>query len=441
MLNQMPDEDFDDLKAITIEDIPSSPPPPVRVRDRHHSGHHGALGAVGPDPSELVNLPSPAPHNKIKRQNARKAVRRSKSAFDSGPSRRPLTELDPREPYTSWSSDSNRKNSRNRTRQFSLPEGQNPPVHHVDPDLFVTSKYNPDIQFVSGETSVTVAPAEVLLSRPKVEEESGGQKPLPPIPTPSCTNICDSPEIQFRPRHRPPSGRSADRRRARRGSPKRGASVSDHVKAVVVDDGLLLPASSTPLKDLPGYVADSQGDDDSSSPNLTLESCSTGTSDLSSQTPSSAFTPSTSRSVTPSTYYTPESSRPSSITDTSDFSTSCSEDSPYIHKFSEKSSLPDLDEKSESSSTLTEHTTTQGTLSGDSNGNTGEEEKARPKTSIFKLPGFLRKNDEPSSLPTSQQSSVVGLDWLFSTDSDSLSSGIYGTFFLIFFSYFLYLNG
>ena len=173
------------------------------------------------------------------------------------------------------------------------------------------------------------------------------------------------------------------------------------------------------------------------------------TSGVSSQRSYPSATPSTSRSITPSTFYTPESSRRSSLTDTSEVSSGTHDDQIFVtHKTKQPSPIVESDSCTDSSNTLTEAgvpasiendvttattcttttttTTTTASTTPPATDNGDSEKGAKPKTtsSIFKLPAFLRKgNEEVPSLPQSTQSSVVGLDWLFSTDSDSASSG------------------
>ena len=457
---------------------PPPPPPPARLRERHHSGQH-AMGAVGPDPSELMNLPPPSPHSRIRRRRARKAIRRTKTTLDSRPLRKQLSDLDPREPQ-----ESSKPGSRLRTRQFSLPEGNDPPAHPIDPDMFITSRTNHD----SGDQNQHggyngPGPCPPAPTLPRLESPRG----TPPLETSIDIPAEVVPQLQLVPpdsssppdlgevfsQSKPPIGRSSGRRQLKRTENvevlEEGPSQTQEEKDQGLEevDGAVCVevtpteavcvahpppvTTSTPQKQSPSpsvpdspvvtvptsphrspgelFPPEDMEDSLSCSPNITIDSCSTHMSDLSSSltTPSSTLTPATSRSVTPSAFFTPESSRPSSTTtdSTSDFSTSYSDDSPFNFRLvDKKSAIPELDEKSESSSTLTEQTNNINTQ-GDSNDSNGNSDKSRPKSiNFFKLPGFLRKSseDKVGSLPTSQQSSVVGLDWLFSTDSDSLSS-------------------
>lgn len=466
----MPEDDLYDLDSIKIEESPSyssapPPPPPVRMRERHHSGQH-AMGAVGPDPSELMNLPPPSPHSRIYRRRARKAIRRTKTSLDSRPLRKQLTDLDPREPQDLLrASEGGKPAGRMRTRQLSLPEGAESMMHPIDPAVFVTSRTvnetdkavqggdgSPALCTSSSNNNVSVneskspskekpleeVPAETIL------EQSDGACAESAIPDTPVSDM-DSVEVDFLPHNRPPSGRSSHRRPLQREEKVDMQDLSPKLEepdVVVLEEGPIIPlkdkalctehpppvVASTPQTQLPGYSPGILDNDSSPSTPAPQDTSSTHTSDVSSNlTVSSTLTPPASRSVTPSTFYTPESSRPSSTTDTtSEFSTTYSDDSPYTFRIPEKRTpILELDEKSESSSTLTETTTTLAENNGDSNG-----EKSKPLDgtgkgcNIFKLPGFLRKSSEETavSLPVSQQSSVVGLDWLFSTDSDSLSS-------------------
>ena len=133
-----------------------------------------------------------------------------------------------------------------------------------------------------------------------------------------------------------------------------------------------------------------------------------------------------SRSNTPSSFYTPESSRKSSISCSSDYSTSpaftsTGDASPATLPKPRSIDIPlNKNERTDSNQTLTEQNVNA--LNG--NG----KNKILP---FFKVTGFLSGNhgSQDSSKSQSQQSSMVGLDWLFPTDSSE--SGTSGKFTLL----------
>ncbi|KAK2158891.1 hypothetical protein LSH36_162g06035 [Paralvinella palmiformis] len=82
----------------------------------------------------------------------------------------------------------------------------------------------------------------------------------------------------------------------------------------------------------------------------------------------------------------------------------------------------DVEEKSDSTHTLTEHTNKD--CSTDS-----VTKKAKQPSKLFRMSALLKgdgqqsTNGDSARSSQSQQSSIVGLDWLFGTDTDSMSSG------------------
>ncbi len=432
-----------------VDDSPDMHGSDNRSFTRSDSRDSDPAGAAGSLSDTRTSSPLSVGH-RIKPRRARRAVRRAKSSNDEPKRRRIFSDIDPREPQVPRSE---AIRSQSRTRQFSLPEGQSH-GQTSDPDLMVTSQFNPNFTFASPQTKRSNSePKEVQPSQNESvrtsksactmsdEEkiERGGRLKLRHSRSEDVSDV--PPEVEFRPgASRTSSIKSVDRDKTKDNKPVRRTSSkgSRHRKN---------RGRSTLNEPRHDSSFESTKSEDVIPNNATTLDCSKS-SRGSVRSSGSTVTPATSRSVTPSTFYTPESSCRSSITDMSELSSVTSDEVIMSHHSlkSNKSSrkvepLTQLPEKSESSSTLTDkeqkqHPASSSSFSSDPGsdrksktlpeGDDKNDKNIKPKSaSFFKLPAFLRKgsDESPPSLPQSQQSSVVGLDWLFSTDSDSASSG------------------
>ena len=164
-------------------------------------------------------------------------------------------------------------------------------------------------------------------------------------------------------------------------------------------------------------------------PRVSQASC--GSQSTSSCTPT--LTPSTSRSVTPLVFQTPGGSNTSlaehdaavnNAVAFSDQSDSSTPKPPRPHHLDLTGNSPEVDKSVPTGIVSFDETLGSKFECIDSISN-GKSKQDSP--SFFKIPSLFKKmedKEESSSLSQSQQSSIVGLDWLFSTDSDSQSSGI-----------------
>ena len=369
----------------------------------HSPGHGTSLeGCNGSDDGH----PSPdlGPPMRIKPRRARRAMRRAKSSAEDRP-RRAFTETDPdpREPPLPRLDFSK---ARTRARGYSLPEtGTAHRAEFEAEDPPIPSEFDSNFSFSSPKgrrgKSADVA---------RGSSEGLKDSPLGIEAPPDCSTTPDDdlkmPEVRFKPQARTSSTRSADRiRRSSRNNSRRrnkgrgrasfnSSSLDSSIESGHLDEDLSFDRS--------GLFRDS------------------GQSGRS--LPSSVTT--VERSLTPSTFYTPESSRRSSLNDAPQRS-SLERESPARRRNPEPHAV--VDESSESNCTLTEPAVIAAgeIANGEELGAVGGEDTQSRRRQLLAMPQYYQPNGsrDDSLLPQSQQSSVVGLDWLFSTDSDSASSG------------------
>ncbi len=405
----------------SMEDLPSS----------------DIVPSVSPRPSSPLSGEEYRDHqeillgSRVRPRRARKAVRRSKSALDARPKLR-LSESDPREPpvprieRTStrppWTGRP-RTRGRGRARQMSLPESSYLDsdrvigLHQVSPDPEADSVVMTSFQ---RETSFSNSSRDHLGVRistsPNIDtHESCDVCYGVSVPTPFDTNmnreqpnLADIPLVEFK--------------------SKRLKSPCDKEKQEGNDDGI--KKTKAMLNEPSPFDTGSEVDDVPSSKTSTLEAPHRPRAMLlsasSTQKPSSVM-PSlaTDEQMLGSVIQTPNGSRKSSV---------CGGAEAAAHVTSNVTAHVTSDDSNPSSPrpSRPQNLTFDNLECDDKNDDPSAEcsSKKKPKresTAFFKLPGFLSKaedKDTPSSLPHSQQSSIVGLDWLFSTDSDdSPSSG------------------
>ena len=419
-----------------MEDLPTDSRPPVSPRPssplsgEDYSDHHDMI-----------------PGSRVRPRRARKAVRRSKSALGARPKLR-LSENDPREPpvprverttsRTPWTGRP-RSRGRGRARQMSLPEN----TYLDESDRVIgLHQVSPDPQTDGAANIITPFPVEAVFSTvPLSRQHSSSVSPegsinLSPqggssaVPTPDSSdrdqksNSADTPHVQFRIKKSRTSSAKSAKDNKTTGS---NAESTKKTKAMLNE-----PLSS----DTGGELEDnSVTSDTKTSPLETPERPRASQTSVASQSTSSCtptLTPSTSRSVTPLVFQTPEGSKTclterDAVVNTgmvlSDESDSPKPPRPH-HLDLAEDSPSEVDKSIPTSSVSFDETLSSKCDRMDNIGGKGKSK--RESTSFFKIPSLFRKTEDKengSSLPQSQQSSIVGLDWLFSTDSDSPSSG------------------
>lgn len=294
---------------------------------------------------------------------------------------------------------------RSRSKQFSLGDSR---TQSSDPELVLISRFNPDVRFVnpshnspsssksSREARIPKTPSDQNLSSPSSYKET----------SPECDNNGSTvreqssfsydddgfiPPVDFMPRpFTRPSIKQIERKGAirRTGRTKRSYTIDHPGTADLVNY-----FKHKPNRDL---IDDSHMTSmESTSSQYSAKSC-----------------PSTPRSKeTSSSFYTPQSS--SSRSNTSDFSTltPSSSDEPWTLR---QADFEPKREKSESAQTLTEHNINR------SHGWVG---RNRGRAAERAATAVTPDENSGGSTSQSQQSSIVGLHWLFSTDSESPTSG------------------
>ncbi len=367
------------------------------------------------------------------RPRRRKAVRRSKSALDARPKLR-LNDVDPREPPVPrveraitrppWTS---RPRGRGRARQRSLPENtylnqseRVIGVHQVSPEpeafvslgapfhsaVAISSSRQQHSSSVSPEGSTRLSPTlGGAATAPTSDSSDRDQK---------SSNFSDVPRVQFKLKKQRTSSKKTDQENKK-------ARTDDNAKKTkaMLNEPLSSDTEDTSLS--VGKIVTMESEPRTRA--SVASHCST--------TPT--VTPSTSRSASPSAVRTPEQDVDNTVSTTlSDESSASSPQSrqPEHLDLSRDSSLGCF-QKPVASPSVSISETLNGKSerlesNGNSDGRNGKGKTKRESTSFFKLPSLFKKSEDPRedrSLPASQQSSVVGLDWLFSTDSDSPSSG------------------
>lgn len=398
------------------------------------------------------------------RPRRRKAVRRSKSALDARPKLR-LSEIDPREPPVPrvdvrttprppWTG---RPKTRGRGRaRMSLPENR----YLSDNDRGVgLHQVSPEPEGLVGSSSSGGGFASpppfhscVLVNRSQHSSSvspdgSVSLSPTATAPTSDSSDrdqkssIADVPHVQFKLK----KSRTANKKSEVKSSGSGSGGSSNGQKATNGESTKKTKAMlNEPLS------SDTGGEPEDNNVNIskasTLEARDRPRVSVASSQSSTSptLTPSTSRCATPSTVpkSLPHDSKTSlsdqelpaddaivfALSDDSSLSSPKPQTSrPYHLDLAGDMSPPPKVEKPTGSVSFDETLNTKCELdTTEPVSKLTSPPRAKGKSKRFKLPSLFKKSEEKegaSSLPQSQQSSVVGLDWLFSTDSDSPSSG------------------
>ncbi|CAH1791928.1 unnamed protein product [Owenia fusiformis] len=406
---------------------------PIASTNNTSTDSQGFIKTITVDIPSLMEIrasaPEVSPGHRIKPRKLRKAVRRTKSALDYyiGPDNYGLGG----DIFQTCSSGDSQ-----RIRHSSLVEEG----VCSDTELF-TSTFNPDIKFAPPSKNQSQL-------RPQTAEVST------PIPIPSSSQRTSTPTTDIATRS--PSRRALEKMFRKRSYevhdsstlPGVGPSVQHHPHPQDVAD--TFNTSHRPFRDLLN-----KSDMSDSSFNR-----SAGSDSLRTSTPSSSIAGPSTRSTTPS-------SRKSSLTSDSSAISSDTSWNTEIHKLlRERAILKEAEnnsKKSDSSHTLTEQnsksvdpssrtkapngrTKTKNmvdpnvkTIDPNINANTNTKSAVEPsvkpmpvelngnskgkETALGKLRGLFNVSTEDTRSIHSQQSSVVALDWLFSEDSESATSG------------------
>ena len=422
----------------SMEDLPTDSRPPVSPRPssplsgEDYMDHHDII-----------------PGSRVRPRRARKAVRRSKSALDARPKLR-LSENDPREPpvprvdrtstRAPWTGRP-RSRGRGRARQMSLPENTYLDesdrvigLHQVSPDpqadVCLRAPFQTGVAFstvplsrqhsssVSPEGSINLSPPGGSAGVPTSDSSDKDQK----------SNTAEIPHVQFR----------IKKSRTANSKPGKDNKISNNSAESAIKTKAMLnePLSSDTGGELEENSVNNSNCNGRTSTLETQHKPRTSQTSVAVQSTSSCtptLTPSTSRSVTPLVFQTPEGSKTclskndasvSSAIVLSDESDPSSPKAPRPHHLDLAGDTSKTKKSMPSGSVSFDETLSSKCERMDS---VGKGKSKRESTSFFKIPSLFKKTEDKdkgsSSLPQSQQSSIVGLDWLFSTDSDSPSSG------------------